>query len=86
MRSTPSHRRGARRGRVCRPAGGDGAQRVGDNPIFLPEAKLTLTGAISGTPVSLPWTSSGRRDHVCVLSERRLNAHNPALSVDCLHS
>jgi len=30
---------------------------VGDNPIFLPEANLTLTGAnFQGTPVSLPWT------------------------------
>jgi len=57
---------------------------VGDNPIFLPEFKLTLTGAISqGTPVSLPMDMAGAAmTMVCVLSERRLNRlTNPALSV-----
>ncbi len=57
---------------------------VGDNPIFLPEARLTLTGAnFQGTPVSLPMDSAGMAiTMVCVLSERRLNRlTNPALSV-----
>jgi histidine ammonia-lyase len=57
---------------------------VGDNPIFLPEAKLTLTGAnFQGTPVSLPMDMIGAAvTMVCVLSERRLNRlTNPALSV-----
>jgi len=57
---------------------------VGDNPIFLPEAKLTLTGAnFQGTPVSLPMDMVGVAvTMVCVLSERRLNRMtNPALSV-----
>ncbi len=57
---------------------------VADNPIFLPEAKLTLTGAnFQGTPVSLPMDLAGTAvTMVCVLSERRLNRlTNPALSV-----
>ncbi len=57
---------------------------VGDNPIFLPEAKLTLPGAnFQGTPVSLPMDLVGAAvTMVCVLSERRLNRlTNPALSV-----
>ena len=57
---------------------------VGDNPIFLPEDKLTLTGAnFQGTPVSLPMDNAGAAvTMVCVLSERRLNRlTNPALSV-----
>ena len=57
---------------------------VGDNPIFIPEAKLTLTGAnFQGTPVSLPMDMVGTAvTMVCVLSERRLNRlTNPALSV-----
>jgi histidine ammonia-lyase len=57
---------------------------VGDNPIFLPEARLTLTGAnFQGTPVSLPMDMVGAAiTMVCVLSERRLNRlTNPALSV-----
>ena len=57
---------------------------VGDNPIFLPEDKLTLTGAnFQGTPVSLPMDMVGAAvTMVCVLSERRLNRlTNPALSV-----
>jgi histidine ammonia-lyase len=57
---------------------------VGDNPIFLPDAKLTLTGAnFQGSPVSLPMDMIGAAvTMVCVLSERRLNRMtNPALSV-----
>ncbi len=57
---------------------------VGDNPIFLPEQKLTLTGAnFQGTPVSLPMDMVGIAvTMVSVLSERRLNRLlNPALSV-----
>jgi histidine ammonia-lyase len=57
---------------------------VGDNPIFLPEFKLTLTGAnFQGTPVSLPLDMVGAAiTMVSVLSERRLNRLlNPALSV-----
>ena len=56
---------------------------VGDNPIFIPEEKLTLTGAnFQGTPVSLPMDMAGAAiTMVCVLSERRLNRlTNPALS------
>jgi histidine ammonia-lyase len=56
---------------------------VGDNPIFIPEAKLTLTGAnFQGTPVSLPMDMVGAAvTMICVLSERRLNRlTNPALS------
>ena len=56
---------------------------VGDNPIFLPEFKLTLTGAnFQGTPVSLPMDLVGAAiTMVCVLSEGRLNRlTNPALS------
>lgn len=57
---------------------------VGDNPIFLPEDKLTLTGAnFQGTPVSLPMDMAGAAiTMICVLSERRFNRlTNPALSV-----
>ena len=56
---------------------------VGDNPIFLPDARLTLTGAnFQGSPVSLPMDMVGAAvTMVCVLSERRLNRlTNPALS------
>ena len=56
---------------------------VGDNPIFLPEFKLTLTGAnFQGSPVSLPMDMAGAAiTMVSVLSERRLNRlTNPALS------
>jgi histidine ammonia-lyase len=56
---------------------------VGDNPIFVPEEKLTLTGAnFQGTPVSLPMDMAGiALTMVCVLSERRMNRlTNPALS------
>lgn len=57
---------------------------VGDNPIFLPEYRLTLTGAnFQGSPVSLPMDLAGAAiTMVCVLSERRLNRlTNSALSV-----
>ncbi|HEX7343426.1 MAG TPA: aromatic amino acid ammonia-lyase [bacterium] len=56
---------------------------VGDNPVFIPEAKLTLTGAnFQGSPVSLPMDMVGAAiTMICVLSERRLNRlTNPALS------
>ncbi len=56
---------------------------VGDNPIFLPEHDLTLTGAnFQGSPVALPMDMVGAAvTMVCVLSERRLNRlTNPALS------
>jgi histidine ammonia-lyase len=56
---------------------------VGDNPIFIPEKRLTLTGAnFQGSPVSLPMDMAGVAiTMVCVLSERRLNRlTNPALS------
>jgi histidine ammonia-lyase len=57
---------------------------VGDNPIFVPEDRITLTGAnFQGTPVSLPMDMVGAAvTMVSVLSERRLNRLlNPALSV-----
>jgi histidine ammonia-lyase len=56
---------------------------VGDNPIFVPEDNLTLTGAnFQGTPVSLPMDMAGAAiTMVCVMSERRMNRlTNPALS------
>ena len=56
---------------------------VGDNPIFVPEQRLTLTGAnFQGSPVALPMDMAGAAiTMVCVLSERRLNRlTNPALS------
>jgi histidine ammonia-lyase len=57
---------------------------VGDNPVFFPEHKLTLTGAnFQGTPVCLPMDMAGAAiTMISVLSERRLNRlTNPALSV-----
>jgi histidine ammonia-lyase len=56
---------------------------VGDNPIFVPEMNLTLTGAnFQGSPVALPMDMAGAAiTMVCVMSERRLNRlTNPALS------
>lgn len=56
---------------------------VGDNPIFIPQDQITLTGAnFQGTPVSLPMDMAGAAiTMICVLSERRLNRlTNPALS------
>jgi histidine ammonia-lyase len=57
---------------------------VGDNPVFFPEDKLTITGAnFQGSPISLPMDMVGAAvTMVSVLSERRLNRlTNPALSV-----
>jgi len=57
---------------------------VADNPIFMPEYKLTLTGAnFQGSPISLPMDMAGVAvTMVCVISERRMNRLvNPALSV-----
>jgi histidine ammonia-lyase len=57
---------------------------VGDNPIFLPEDGVVLTGAnFQGTPVSVPMDMLGSCiTMVCVISERRLNRLlNPALSI-----
>jgi histidine ammonia-lyase len=59
------------------------ANGVGDNPIFLPDDGVILTGAnFQGTPVSMPLDTLGAAvTMVCVLSERRLNRlTNPALS------
>jgi histidine ammonia-lyase len=55
-----------------------------DNPIFLTDEGVTLTGAnFQGTPVALPMEMVGAAvTMVSVLSERRLNRlTNPALSV-----
>ncbi|UCG52057.1 MAG: aromatic amino acid lyase [Candidatus Latescibacterota bacterium] len=60
------------------------ANGVGDNPIFLPDDHVVLTGAnFQGTPISLPLDTLGAAiTMVSVLSERRLNRlTNPALSV-----
>jgi histidine ammonia-lyase len=60
------------------------ANGVGDNPIFLSEDQVVLSGAnFQGTPVSLPIDTLGAVvTMVSVLSERRLNRlTNPALSV-----
>jgi histidine ammonia-lyase len=57
---------------------------VADNPVFLPDEDLVLTGAnFQGTPVSMPLDMVGAGiTMVSVLSERRLNRLlNPALSV-----
>jgi histidine ammonia-lyase len=57
---------------------------TGDNPVFLTDEGVTLTGAnFQGTPVALPMEMVGMAvTMVCVLSERRLNRlTNPALSV-----
>ncbi|MHC5078009.1 MAG: HAL/PAL/TAL family ammonia-lyase [Planctomycetota bacterium] len=57
---------------------------VGDNPIFIPEDEIVLTGAnFQGTPISMPLDMvGGAVCMVSVLSERRLNRLlNPALSV-----
>jgi len=59
------------------------ANGVGDNPIFLPDEGIVLTGAnFQGTPVSMPLdTLGGAVTMICVLSERRMNRlTNPALS------
>ncbi|MHC4416920.1 MAG: HAL/PAL/TAL family ammonia-lyase [Planctomycetota bacterium] len=57
---------------------------VGDNPVFVPDDQIVLTGAnFQGTPVSMPLDMVGAGiTMVSVLSERRLNRLlNPALSV-----
>jgi len=57
---------------------------VCDNPVFIPEDRMTLTGAnFQGSPVSLPMDMSGAGiTMVSVMSERRMNRlTNPALSV-----
>jgi histidine ammonia-lyase len=57
---------------------------VGDNPIFLPDDHVVLTGAnFQGSPVSVPLDMMGACvTMACVISERRLNRLlNPALSV-----
>jgi histidine ammonia-lyase len=57
---------------------------VGDNPIFLPDDEVVLTGAnFQGSPISVPLDMLGAAvTMVCVLSERRLNRMlHPALSV-----
>jgi histidine ammonia-lyase len=59
------------------------ANGVGDNPVFLPDDDVVLTGAnFQGTPVSMPIDTLGAAvTMVSVLSERRLNRlTNPALS------
>jgi histidine ammonia-lyase len=56
---------------------------VADNPIFVADDKVVLTGAnFQGSPISLPLDTLGAAiAMVCVLSERRLNRlTNPALS------
>ncbi len=57
---------------------------IGDNPIFLPDDEVVLTGAnFQGSPISVPLDMLGAAlTMVCVLSERRLNRLlHPALSV-----
>ncbi len=57
---------------------------VGDNPIFLPDDGIVLTGAnFQGSPISVPLDMLGACiTMVSVISERRLNRLlNPALSV-----
>jgi histidine ammonia-lyase len=60
------------------------ANGVGDNPLFLADDHIVLTGAnFQGTPVSMPLdTLGGAITMVSVMSERRMNRMtNPALSV-----
>ncbi|MCD4651772.1 MAG: aromatic amino acid ammonia-lyase, partial [Candidatus Cloacimonetes bacterium] len=57
---------------------------VGDNPVFIPDENLALSGAnFQGTPVSLPMDMVGASvTMVSVMSERRMNRLNhPALNV-----
>jgi len=57
---------------------------VGDNPVFIPEKKLQLSGAnFQGSPVCLPMDMIGAAiTMVSVMSERRMNRLNhPALNV-----
>jgi len=57
---------------------------VGDNPIFLPDDGVVLTGAnFQGSPICVPLDMMGAAiTMACVISERRLNRLlNPALSI-----
>ena len=57
---------------------------VGDNPVFLPDDGIVLTGAnFQSSPISIPLDMLGAAiTMICVISERRLNRLlNPALSV-----
>jgi len=57
---------------------------VGDNPIFLADEKVVLTGAnFQGSPISVPLDMLGASITMsCVISERRLNRLlNPALNI-----
>jgi histidine ammonia-lyase len=57
---------------------------VGDNPIFMPDDQVVLTGAnFQGSPISVPLDMMGACvTMACVISERRLNRLlNPALSI-----
>ncbi|MBL7052426.1 MAG: aromatic amino acid lyase [Candidatus Marinimicrobia bacterium] len=57
---------------------------IGDNPIFIPEDDVVLTGAnFQGSPISVPLDMLGAAvTMTCVISERRLNRLlNPALNV-----
>ncbi len=85
MRSTPQVIGGARDAlRWAREQVEIELRGVGDNPVFIPQDNVVLTGAnFQGTPVSLPIDMlAAAITMVCVLSERRLNRLlNPALSV-----
>jgi histidine ammonia-lyase len=85
MRSTPQVVGAAHDAvRWCREQVETELNGVGDNPIFLPEEGIALTGAnFQGTPVALPMDMAGvALTTICVLSERRLNRLlHPALSV-----
>ncbi len=85
MRSTPQVVGGARDAvRWARSQVETELNGVGDNPLFLAQEKVVLTGAnFQGTPVAIPVDSAGASIcMVSVLSERRLNRLlNPALSV-----
>jgi histidine ammonia-lyase len=57
---------------------------VGDNPLFIPDENLVLSGAnFQGSPIALPMDLIGAAvTMVSVLSERRMNRlNNPALNV-----
>ena len=70
-------RRGARRLAYARSQVEIELNGVGDNPIFVPELKLTLTGAnFQGSPVS-PADGHGRRGHHDGVGALRA-AHEPA--------
>jgi histidine ammonia-lyase len=56
---------------------------VGDNPVFIPNKNLQISGAnFQGSPISLPMDMAGAAiTMVSVMSERRLNRlNNPALN------